>query len=83
MRIQRVAVAHMITNLAILGALLLGAGSSPRSEADVIRGRALEVVDAAGRVRASIRLQDPATVDGVAYPETVVFRLIRLTASPW
>jgi hypothetical protein len=41
----------------------------------VLRGRALEIVDAEGRVRASVGVHPPTTVDSQLYPETVVFRL--------
>jgi hypothetical protein len=41
----------------------------------VLRGRALEIVDAQGRVRAGILVHGPDTVNGVIYPETVLLRL--------
>jgi hypothetical protein len=55
----------------------------------VLRGRALEIVDAQGRVRASISVEPPTTVDARNYPETVLVRLtdpkngpvVKLTAS--
>ena len=43
--------------------------------APVLRGRALEIVDAQGRIRASISVQPPVTVDSKSYPETVLLRL--------
>ena len=62
----------------VLLALLIccGAAPSPASN-DVLRGRALEIVDEQGRVRASIELH-PAAVHqptGKLYPETVILRL--------
>lgn len=56
----------------------------------VLRGRALEIVDDQGRVRASITIHGPSKVDGVEYPETVLLRLtdptigpaVKITASP-
>ena len=41
----------------------------------VLRGRALEIVDTNGRVRASITVEKPVTVDSKSYPETVLLRL--------
>ena len=61
------------------------------SVADVIRARKLEIVDAQGKVRASIQIQPegPARMsdgsvqkDGKIYPETVLFRLIRPDGRP-
>jgi hypothetical protein len=54
---------------------------------DVLRGRALELVDARGRVRASIEVlpRDPSVrmPDGTTgYPETVLLRLIDSNGSP-
>jgi hypothetical protein len=43
--------------------------------APVLRGRALEIVDAQGRVRASITIEPPSTVDSRPYPESVLFRM--------
>jgi hypothetical protein len=48
-----------------------------------LRGRALEIVDSEGRVRASLQLM-PASVskDGTPYAETVLFRLITERGRP-
>ena len=51
----------------------------------VIRGRALEIVDDRGRVRASLSVlpEDPKhTWKGEPYPETVLFRLITADGRP-
>ena len=54
--------------------------------APVLRGRALEIVDGNGHVRASIKVQpaDPKVVlpDGKTQPETVVFRLVNPNTGP-
>lgn len=55
--------------------------------APVLRGRALEIVDDSGRVRASITVlpADPAVKmpDGtIGYPETVLLRLINSKGGP-
>jgi hypothetical protein len=61
------------------------------SPATVLRGSGLEIVDAQGKVRASIQIQPggPARMadgsvakDGKLYPETVLFRLIRPDGRP-
>jgi hypothetical protein len=41
----------------------------------VLRARGLEIVDAQGRIRASITVEPATTVDGRDYPETVLLRL--------
>lgn len=41
----------------------------------VLRAKRLEIVDDQGRVRASIGIEAPTTVDGRTYPETVLLRL--------
>jgi hypothetical protein len=55
--------------------------------ASVVRGRALELVDDSGRVRAEIKVfaADPSVrlPDGTSgYPETVLFRLINSKGAP-
>ncbi|HEY0730110.1 MAG TPA: hypothetical protein VGD38_18635, partial [Pyrinomonadaceae bacterium] len=49
--------------------------ASSQAVAPVLRGRALEIVDTQGRVRASISVQPAVTVDSKFYPETVLLRL--------
>jgi hypothetical protein len=57
----------------------------------VLRGRGLEIVDAQGKVRASIQIVPPGPArradgfvvnDGKTYPETVLLRLIRPDGRP-
>jgi hypothetical protein len=50
-------------------------GLEAQEVAPVLRGRALEIVDAQGRVRAVIQVNPPTTVDSQLYPESVLFRL--------
>jgi len=54
------------------------------NSASVIRGRALEIVDDQGRVRASIKLLPAETFKptGKKYPETVILRLIDANGRP-
>ena len=50
--------------------------------ASILRGQGLEIVDADGKVRSSITLIPASTVDGRAYPETILFRLIDRAGKP-
>ena len=51
--------------------------------APVLRGRALEIVDDHGRVRASIKVQPPGRMpNGEAFPENVILRLIDAEGRP-
>ena len=76
MKIQRIAFGLTIINLLLLIFLL---AQIPRATAQdvlpVLRGRALEIVDSQGRVRAEILVHGPETVGGKLYPETVLFRM--------
>ena len=83
-----------LLNLAISGFLLLNHirpvyASGPATT--VLRGSGLEIVDAQGKVRASIQIvpEGPArkadgsiAKDGKIYPETVLLRLIRPDGRP-
>lgn len=82
MKIQRIAIALTIINLALTVFLLAQMRRATAEEiassdqvAPVLRGRALEIVDTQGRVRASITVEQPVTVDSKHYPETVLLRL--------
>ncbi len=88
MKHERLVIALSVVNLAVL--TLLPARPYPvvaQDVAPVLRGRALEIVDAHGRVRASITIYpaDPAVKmpDGTTgYPETVLLRLISSQGRP-
>ena len=89
---------HALTALTLvnLGILILTVSHRPASvlasgSEQVIRGRALEIVDGQGKVRASISVmpEGPArradgslAKDGKIYPEAVLFRLIRPDGRP-
>jgi len=92
-RIHRLALGLTILNLALLVVLLVSQASTAlarQSGAPVLRGSALEIVDDQGRLRANILVHGPETVNGVRYPEAVLFRLIdprggpivKMTAAP-
>ena len=93
MKIQRILTVVTLVNLGVVIFLLLNQTRTveANSPATVLRGRGLEIVDARGKVRASIQIQaaGPAiradgsvAKDGKIYPETVLFRLIRPDGRP-
>ena len=88
MKTQRFAVALTVLNLLVLMSMLFRANSAPNPEvAPVLRGRALEIVDDKGRVRAMIKVfpEEPNVKmpDGTTgYPETVLLRLIDSKGGP-
>src|SRR2546430_15824746 len=80
MTTQRLLVALTLINFALLTLSLTRPGTAADGVTSVLRGRALEIVDDRGRVRASIAVfpADPAfkMPDGTTgYPETVLLRL--------
>lgn len=87
MKTQRLAIVLTMVNLLLL---IFGPGqfhaTVAQGVAPVLRGRALEIVDHEGRVRASIQVHPagPAVPvpDGKTYPETVVLRLIDPNGRP-
>src|SRR5215475_9223161 len=95
MKTQRLFIALAVLNLGLLVFLLaqievrfLGLRFLPRSVemnsvGSVLRGRAIEITDDEGRIRASIKVY-PASVlsDGTTYPETVLLRLINSQGGP-
>lgn len=84
MKIQRLLIALTLVNLALLIFTLaqmrpaVAEGVLP-----VLRGRALEIVDERGRVRASLNVLPAGTQpNGETYPETVLLRLITERGRP-
>ena len=76
MKIQRIAFGLTIINLLLLNFLLAQIRRATAQDVlPVLRGRALEIVDSQGRVRAEILVHGPETVGGKLYPETVLFRM--------
>jgi len=87
MNAQRLALAVTILNAILLALVVVVLQARPivGGEAPVVRTRALEIVDAQGRVRASISVlpEDPnVTFEGRVYPETVLFRMSDPSAGP-
>jgi hypothetical protein len=82
---QRFGVGLTVLNAGLLILLLAGQFRSVSARQDVqpvLRGRALEIVDEHGRVRAEILIHGPETVNGSRYPETVLFRMADPTSGP-
>jgi hypothetical protein len=94
MKIQRFLIALSVLNLALLVFLLaqievhfLGfrflRAAEVTNAGSVLRGRALEITDDEGGVRASIRVSPPSVLpDGTTYPETVLLRLVNSQGTP-
>jgi hypothetical protein len=88
MNTQRFLVTLTVVNIVLLVISLARPGAAgAESVAPVLRGRALEIVDGRGQVRASITVlpADPAVrmPDGTTgYPETVLLRLINSSGAP-
>jgi len=92
MKTQKIALGITIINLLLTMFMLsqLFRTKAANEVAPVLRGRALEIVDAQGRIRANILVHGPETINGKLYPETVLFRMadpksgpvVKLTASP-
>lgn len=76
MKIQRVLVVLTVVNLVLFVFLLSQLASvAAQGGSSVLRGSGLEIVDAQGRVRASISIEPPVVVGSKPYPETVLLRL--------
>ena len=88
MKTQRFVIGLTVLNLLVLMSNLFRANSATSPEiAPVLRGRALEIVDDQGRVRAMIKIFPPdpkvKMPDGTTgYPETVLLRLIDSKGAP-
>jgi hypothetical protein len=84
MKIQRLLIGLTLVNLALLIFTLVQMGPvRAESAPPVLRGRALEIIDAQGRVRASLQVL-PATTqpNGEISSETVLLRLITERGRP-
>jgi hypothetical protein len=86
MKTQQFLVGLSLLNLVLLIVLLLSRSEPAfaKGQSPVLRGRALEIVDERGRVRASIKVHPAETFQatGKKYPETVVLRLIDAKGRP-
>jgi hypothetical protein len=94
MKSQRLLIALTVLNLGLLAFLVaqievrfLGfrflRSAEMNSAGSVLRGRALEITDDEGRIRASIKVYPPSILpDGTTYPETVLLRLVNSQGTP-
>ena len=85
MKVQRLLIGLTVVNLGLLIFLLLPhiGPASANDVAPVLRGRALEIVDAQGRTRATLNVMPASTqANGESYPETVLLRLITERGRP-
>lgn len=84
MKLQPVLIVLTLVNIVLLVFTLAHLRPAVADAAvPVLRGRALEIVDMRGKVRAGINVHPAAThKDGASYPETVVLRLITERGRP-
>ena len=85
MKIQPVLIALTLVNMALLAFTLVQIRPAVAAEevAPVLRGRALQIVDDRGNIRASINVYPASTQkNGENYPETVLLRLITERGRP-
>lgn len=84
MKTERSLVLLTLANLVVLiGALATMRPAVAQGAPPVLRGRALEIVDEQGRVRASLTVLPAGTsAKGDRYPETVLLRLITERGRP-
>ena len=87
MKIQRLSIVLTVINLLLLAfSLAQFHPTEAQGVAPVLRGRALEIVDKEGRIRASINVHPAGpsvpVPDGKIYPETVILRLIDPNGRP-
>jgi hypothetical protein len=85
MKIQPVLIVLTLVNMALLTFTLAHLRPAVAAEdvAPVLRGRALQIVDDRGNIRASINVYPASTQqNGENYPETVLLRLITERGRP-
>ena len=78
MKNHRIAISITVLNAALLVSLIANQVQSHaaiKEELPVLRGRALEIVDQEGLVRASISVHGPEKKNGKEYPGAVVLRM--------
>ena len=83
MKLSRFLIVLTTVNLAILLVTLVQLRPHVNEVAPILRGRALQIVDEQGHVRASIAVHPAqAQANGETYPETVLLRLITEQGRP-
>lgn len=77
MNTQRFGIVITVVNLFLLALLISQVNRPAIASEGMLRGRGLEIVDAKGRVRASISVMpEEKSANGSTVPETVLLRLI-------
>ena len=77
MNTQRFGIVLTVVNLFLLALLMSQVNRPAIASEAMLRGRGLEIVDAQGRVRASISVMpEEKSANGSTVPETVLLRLI-------
>jgi hypothetical protein len=83
MKTQQLLIVLTAINLGLSLFLLSKAGFDAEAAPSVLRGSALEIVDSAGRLRASLHVEPAGTTaKGEAYREVVLLRLIDENGQP-
>jgi len=87
MKIQKIAIGLTVINLFLMIFLMselstARANKTNGSPFQILRGSGLEIIDSKGKTRASITMNDASTVNGEAYPPSIVFRLIDEKGQP-
>jgi hypothetical protein len=85
MKMQRLQSLLVLLNLGILALVLIKSRPvEANNTPDVLRAHKLEIVDAEGKVRATIQIvpAGPANANAPAHPEAVLLRLIRPDGRP-
>ena len=84
MKNQRIIIVLTVVNIALVLTQYFGIPAvRAKDEANILRGRALQIVDEQGHVRASISVLPAQTQpNGETYPETVLLRLITERGRP-
>ena len=83
MKLQPVLMGLTVINCGLLAYGLSHTAAAAPAMPAVLRAQGLEIVDKAGKVRASISVMPTQTLkDGSVYPETVLLRLITSKGKP-
>src|SRR5262245_41500139 len=85
MKSHRIAISITVLNAALLVSLVASqvqSHAATKEELPVLRGRALEIVDDEGLVRASIAVHGPEKKNGKEYPVPFVLRWVDRRGDP-
>lgn len=83
MKIQPLLAVLTLANFGLLLLLLFRPGLVEAQDApSMLTGTGLQIVDAQGRIRASVSIEAAGMANGEAFPETVLLRLIDANGQP-